>query len=299
MISASLTSLKAACVFSIDDAYVTPFKVFFHSLEATCSLPKDIAIYILHTDSLSQHSIGLLLSFLSNYNREPIFLDASHHVPDNLPIKDTDHVSTATFYRLFIANILPHDVDLAVYLDADMLALRSADFLFSRPVSNLVAAVDHCTPINGLRLWGDCGGEYFQAGVLVIPLKKWRDHHLAERFLRVINDERDRIQWWDQDVLNLALSGEFTRLPIWFNVCDSVVETLPHEELDQNAIIIHFSGNSKPWSWYHPSPYTDQWDAAYKEVFGVAFDRSSLKPHRKRVYKQIIHKLRAALSTRG
>lgn len=270
--------MNTACVFSIDDAYVMPFQVFFHSLETTCSIPPGTPIFILHTTSLSNHSIRELESFLSRYRRSGTFLDASHLIPTELPIRSGDHVSPATFYRLFIAEILPPEIDQAVYLDADMLALRSIADLFAIQVDALVAAADQCNPCEGIRLWGDKNGTYFNAGVLVIPVKRWLQQGLLQQFLNVLATEEQRILWHDQDILNITLTHHWQRLSVWLNVDVAVVYALPGPMIEEHARLIHFSGKSKPWNALNPSPFTSQWDQAYHEVFGEHFDRSPFLP---------------------
>jgi len=255
-----------------------PFQVFFHSLEVTSSLPSETPLFILHTDALSPGSIGLLNTFLSNYGRSARFLDASALIPEQLPIRDGDHVSAATFYRLFIADILPVDIDQAVYLDVDMLAVRSIDELFTLSVNALIAAADHCTPANGLRLWGDTGGSYFQAGALVIPLQAWRQQGISQVFIDVMQNYRDSIRWWDQDVLNIALRDRWQRFSIWMNTCEAVVRGFPAEQVHQSARLIHYSGSNKPWNSLNPSPFTSNWDDCYQAAFGEPFNRQALIP---------------------
>lgn len=270
--------LKSACVFCIDDAYLMPFQVFFHSLEATASIPPDAALFIFHTESLCTASITTLQAFLSHYGRTAAFVDTTALIPADLPIRPGDHVSPATFYRLFIAEILPPEIDQAVYLDSDMLALRSIARLFDETVQGLVAAADHCSPADELRLWGERGGTYFQAGVLVIPLNTWREQGILQQFLQVMASEHRRIQWHDQDVLNIALRNRWQRLPIWYNVCEAVHQILPLSLLETESALIHYSGSSKPWNAYHPSPFTDLWDQGYEATFHQAFDREALRP---------------------
>ena len=284
--------MKTACVFCIDDAYVMPFQVFFHSLEATSSLLADTPIFILHTTGLSGASIITLQDFLDRYGRTASFMDATDLIPSDLPIRPDDHVSPATFYRLFVAEILPSEIEQVVYLDADMLALRSIASLFAEPVHELVAAADHLAPSNQIRLWGECGGAYFQAGVLVIPLWLWRKQGILQRFLEVMANEQHRIQWWDQDVLNIALRDRWQRLPIWCNVCEAVHRALPASLIQEQTALIHYTGSSKPWNAYNPSPFTAHWDQGFASAFGRPFHRESLRPSlRSRAKSAIISRM--------
>lgn len=273
---------RSACIFSLDDSYILPFRVFFHSLCASNSIPKNCALFVLHTNSLSPESILLLQNFIGQYGFEIHFRDASDVIPSNLPIGERDHVSLSTFYRLFVAEILPQDVEHAVYLDSDMIVLRSIRELFYIELDepSLLAAVDHCAPAQGLRMWGAIGGGYFQAGVLVIPIKRWRERLLSSAFVQAMHAASDKIQWWDQDVLNLVIANNWTRLPIWFNVCHSHLALLEQPEIEERAYIIHYSGAHKPWNAYAASPLNHLWDSAYESLFGSKFDRMSLRPPR-------------------
>lgn len=277
--------MNSACVFSIDDTYVMPFQVFFHSLEATSSIPHDTPIFILHTDSLGHDSIAQITHFLATYSRSASYLDATDLIPRNLPIGDDDHVSPATFYRLFIAEILPPEIDQAVYLDVDMLALRSIAALFTEPVDDLVAAADQCSPADAIRLWGAKSGTYFQAGVLVIPLLQWRIERLANQFVDVMATQRSLIRWWDQDVLNIVLRDRWQRLPVWYNACEEVCFSTSLAEIEEHGRLIHFNGGRKPWNAHNPSPFTVHWDRCFYAVFGVPFDRAALLSQPRRSLK--------------
>jgi lipopolysaccharide biosynthesis glycosyltransferase len=255
-----------------------PFQVFFHSLEATNSLPASTPLFILHTEALSCASIRKIQDFLGRYGRSITFLNASQLIPKKLPIREGDHVSPATFYRLFIAQILPAEIHRAVYLDVDMLAVGSISELFTLSLNSLVAAADHCAPSEGVRLWGECGGNYFQAGVLVIPVDIWRKEALSTTFVQVMQTHEHAIRWWDQDVLNIALRDQWQRLSIWFNTCDNIVRTFPDETVHQFARLIHFSGNYKPWNSLNPSPFVSHWDDAYRDAFNQSFNRKLLMP---------------------
>jgi lipopolysaccharide biosynthesis glycosyltransferase len=268
---------KTALVFSIDDDFLLPFKVLFNSLENTNSIPGETQIFILHGEELETKSITDLNIYFQSFKREAIFLNPTHLLPSNLPYRASDHVSLATYYRLFISEILPAEIDYVVYLDSDMLALRSISNLFTDYTCDWIAAVDHCSPQDGIRIWGDRGGSYFQAGVLVIPLATWRREKIIDRFLEVIQNHNDEIKWWDQDVLNIVFRDCWQRIPIWYNVTSSIHGIYNYSQIEKFAILIHYSGDRKPWNFFTPSPYTTLWDNGYLAAFGVTFDRAALK----------------------
>ena len=263
-------------VFSIDDAYVMPFKVLWHSLIKTDSIPLNTPVFILHERSLSQGSIDELTNLIGNNGFACSFVDATPLLPGDLPIKDSDHVSKATFYRLYVASILPDNIKSVVYLDSDALVVRSIIALFYRELSAPVAAVDHLTPWNGLRLWGDISGSYFQAGVLIIDIDAWRKANYESVFWKILRDERSKIQCWDQCVLNIAFKDNWQRLPIWYNVSNRVRQLVDPERIDICGCFIHLDGAGKPWNSFSRKAHFLQWYEAYEQTFSSPFDVSAL-----------------------
>jgi lipopolysaccharide biosynthesis glycosyltransferase len=270
--------MSSACVFSIDDAYVMPFQVFFHSLHTTDSLPPEIPIYILHTSDLTTESINKLTSFLSIYGRLAEFIDASSAIPDRLHIPEGTYYSPATYYRLFVTNILPQHITHIVYLDVDLIAVRSIVSLFSFTFDDPIAAVDHLSPYHSIRIGRENADPYFQAGILLIALNKWRDLNLVSTFISIINNHWDSLKCVDQDVLNIALRDQWTRLPLGFNIEENAIRNIPFDWIEEHIKIAHFTGKNKPWNSYKPLPYVSHWDASYKAVFGIDFDREQFKP---------------------
>ena len=261
-----------ALVFSIDDQYLMPFQVLFHSLHKTESLLDNPPIFVLHEKNLSAESIATLREFLRKYGQEVIFVDTTNHVPDDLPLSEKDHVSKATFYRLFVAEILPPQITSALYVDSDTLVVRSIRELLHVELTCPVAAVDHLSPYDQLRLCGWSGGGYFQAGVILIDLNYWRENRCTELFVDIMKTQRHRIQWWDQDVLNIAFADNWQRLDVWFNVGHSAVACVPNEVLDDNARLLHYDGSHKPWIQSVQRPFKDRWLDAYRDSFGKEFE---------------------------
>ena len=284
--------MNKALVFSIDDSYVTPLKVLLYSLVGTESIPSECEIFVLCSKDLSGSSRNDLLAYAFLLQLEVRFIDVRLSNPSEMPISSSDHVSISTFYRLFVADILPDHIDIAVYLDSDMLAVRSIKSLFSLQLTSLVAAADHCEPSEAIRLWGPSSGTYFQAGVLVIPLRKWRELSLAREFRDTIKHSASLIRWWDQDVLNLVIADRWQRIPLWFNVCHNLANLIPLSQLLDNAALIHFSGSKKPWNSICTSPFSEQWYKTYADVFEQPFDRSPFSSQKQ--FK--IPRLRSTLS---
>jgi lipopolysaccharide biosynthesis glycosyltransferase len=148
-----------ALTFALDDAYAAPFKVLWHSLMATDSIPWGTPIFLLHGgDRLSAGVRRDLASYIGGYGRSMQFIDANHLLPRDLPIQWHNHATEAAFIRLFLGSALPTTITSAVYLDVDAVALHSLRELFELPLTAPIAAADHLAPAVALRLWGDRGG---------------------------------------------------------------------------------------------------------------------------------------------
>ena len=81
---------------------------------------------------------------------------------------------------------------------------------------------------------------YFNAGVMVMDLKRFRDTgliHAADEFLERTNYETPFV---DQEALNHAVDGAFVRLDRRWNVLAALGHADPW--------IIHYAGPYKPWS---------------------------------------------------
>ena len=272
-----------ALVFSIDDNYVMPFKVLWHSLMDTESVSAYTPIYILHEDSLSRKSIEDLTAFCGKYERSFIFLEAQDFVPDDVPLNA--HFTRATYYRLYLASILPNSVTSVVYLDSDAVAVRSVRELFDFDLTSPLAAVDHFNPRMALRLWGDTSAGYFQSGVLILDLTAWRTAGYEQVFTSIIHGEWDRIRWVDQDVLNIAFKEQWQQIPAWFNVHNGVRKEVGQQAINSNGRFIHLCGSAKPWKYnarkYDPkTPHAMQWYKAYEQCFGQPFAGGRLSRQR-------------------
>jgi lipopolysaccharide biosynthesis glycosyltransferase len=108
---------------------------------------------------------------------------------------------------------------------------------------------------------------YFNAGVLLINLEKWRSDHIEDDFVAVLNNYSDKIKYEDQDVLNVVLQDKKIFIPIKYNFQTPFFRKnfiwgyrKYEEEFKQDLndpVIVHYSTSNKPWNWnsYDPHPY--------------------------------------------
>ena len=92
-------------------------------------------------------------------------------------------------------------------------------------------------------------GRYFNSGVLLMDLTKWRQQKLAQKLFQWLEQVGGtKILWGDQDALNGVIDGEFVELPKNFN-CIVINNTTLNEDLQ--AVIVHYIDYVKPWHSYY------------------------------------------------
>jgi len=255
--------MNIAC--SINRTFIHPLCVMLHSLhEHTLHYVK---VFILHTE-LREDDIDYINNILKEDKRlELVFLKVktSTSALSNLK-KLRDGLSVETYYRLLLPLELPIDVGKVIYIDADIVVNDDVMKLYELDIENdyLGAVVEICeqfyqtTKLKSII-------DYFNAGVLLINLKKWRVDNFLNMCLLYAAEHPERIVMEDQDILNGTLNGTWKRVPLKWNVTRNLIfnkkdyyQYLDHEEVD-NAIeqpsLIHYTSNFKPWKLIDNHPY--------------------------------------------
>jgi lipopolysaccharide biosynthesis glycosyltransferase len=180
----------------------------------------------------------------------------------NLPVTKSRY-SIDTYTRLWAAEFFPQETDKILYLDADMVVVGDVRELWDTDLAGRIVAAatiprsERCRALGIPEQYG-----YFNAGVLLIDLARWRSERLHDHLLAYIADNPDKIVDVDQDVLNACLYLRRLPLPyIWNAIVLFFFDYFPlgisAEELrtiQENARIIHFNSDSKPWHYLcrHP-----------------------------------------------
>ena len=132
--------------------------------------------------------------------------------------------------------MLNSDIDKVLYLDSDIVVDKSLETLWNSNISNY--AVGCVTDMSEAkhdynRLDFDPKLGYFNAGVLLINLKYWRDHHIIDEFVNIIINHPEMIEQHDQDVLNIVLCKNKFTLPLTYNVQNGFLFKPEYLELDE------------------------------------------------------------------
>ncbi len=171
------------------------------------------------------------------------------------------HLNESTLLRLHIAEALPPDVDKVLYLDADTLVTGDVSEVFTCDLKdNTIAAVpDEYRPslnqhhaVRDLLAGEHRNDSYFNAGVILIDLERWRHLSVGSRARRLLDTNSSILRFPDQDALNIILNNDWSPLPARWNRLVSPLRSVPTgvdaDLLLRTKGVIHFVGPIKPWN---------------------------------------------------
>jgi len=263
---------KVDVVFSTDAHYVQHFCVALTSLLENNL--KYIDRIFLITDIDEKKLLEKTLSFIySKYRKEVTCLTIDNSIIANFKVDS--YISQASYYRLFLSEILPTDVDKVLYLDSDLVVIGDLESLtgldFTTRINGntkskntstannchgdlYLYAVNEMKWENSERLqgFGLSGTKYFNAGVLLINLKKWRTEKITAKLISIALNFKKQLKWWDQDVLNIAFENQWGEINFSFNTVNLVFEE--EKKFKKQSAIIHYTGSSKPWQFRNRHP---------------------------------------------
>jgi lipopolysaccharide biosynthesis glycosyltransferase len=273
-----VSSHRVWLLFGCDDAYSRPLAVALASTLGHVHADNEVNVVIVD-NGISPNSRSRL-DRVARRARPDVQLNwvdaASLDLSD---LRAQRHISASSYLRLFVDLALPTDAARVVYLDSDLLVrtdiapLHDAD-LRGKTIGAVrdMAIADFGHPWSGVPDAAERGllaKPYFNAGVLVIDLERWRGHDRGGE-LRAC--ARSNYLNLDQDPLNDVLRDDWHPLELTWNVQAALVRLHalpPHawvrelasqrEQLVRDTRIVHFSWNIKPWHAMSTHPYVAEW----------------------------------------
>jgi len=172
-----------------------------------------------------------------------------------------------------LLKVLPYDISRILWLDADLIINKNIDSFYNQTIDgySLVACDDHNQNIGKLRdnLGMSKEQKYFNAGILLFNIDYLRSHFSPDYLIEYAVNNKEKIIWHDQDVLN-AVCGTSAKIleNTIYNRQIFSYSVITEDELNQisnSACIIHFLGKIKPWYvWYSCRAYSLWREAAKK-----------------------------------
>lgn len=264
-------------VLASDNRYVQHCAVVITSIIEN-NINEDVVFYIL-TEGIDENNKEKLHSVEKKYGKTIFIRIVPSDIVKGLPMPSymSDHISIATYYRLFAASLLPDTLDKIIYLDSDIVVRQRISDLWNIEMGDSPLAA-----VYQANEWADNNGTwerlnisredgYFNAGVLMINLKYWREQNVQKKLLNYIEKYYEKIHSHDQDTLNavlgsktISLNCKWNLLPFFFE--DYTRYSFPQKanlELINDAIknpaIVHFVYKPKPWEAGCSNPFRSEY----------------------------------------
>jgi lipopolysaccharide biosynthesis glycosyltransferase len=216
-------------------------------------------VHFIDTGMSAEH-LEYIKGLCDRYNHKIIVYDSNvivGKINDMGITVPTDGNNISTLIRLFMYEIIPDDIDKAIYLDTDTLVTGSFNELKNLDFTECISAVKDANYdfyINRLKSIGV--STYFNAGFMFINLKKMRAKlHNVDMFNFISNN----YLFADQDILNIIFCDDIRVLPPKYNSTSRYRVVRPNNirkwigsdaeiysiedlrEAKNNPVVIHFT----------------------------------------------------------
>lgn len=236
--------------FACDDNFVKFTIVTLKSIMMNASKDYNYKAYVLNTN-IGEKYKKIAYDVVKDYpNFELEFEDVKDYIDsikDRLPLRD--YYSLTTYFRLFISEMHP-EYDKAIYIDSDTIIEGDFAELYNHDLGNNLVGACHeqamvQTDVYGKYVEVNLGLDrynYFNAGMLVINCKLWREECVLDQFIDLIGIYNCRVTQ-DEDYLNIICDKRVC----WIEDCwnTEVYEEIKYK--DDEIKMIHYIMWAKPW----------------------------------------------------
>ncbi len=253
-------------VYACNEGYARHMAVSMLSLLDRNQRERELVVYLISL-GITAESRDKLSSIASRYGRTLHIIEFDDLRQQFDYEIDTRGFDISAMARLFVGRLLPEHVKRVLYLDCDTVVTRSIRELWETDLSgNLLAAVMEPTIYDAVK--EDIGfskeDPYFNSGVLLIDLDRWRQTDAEKRILGFYQEKGGALFCCDQDAINGALKGEIRSVSPRFNFFPNYryfsYRTLVHHapwygavtreafrKAKERPAVIHYAGDERPW----------------------------------------------------
>ena len=222
--------------FSSDNNYARYLALSLATILDSKEDDDNLHFYILD-GGLSEDSKRKILNLKKIADFDIDFIQVDEEKFNDCPLVKGERLTRATYFRLLIPDLIP-DVDKILYMDCDIQVKTSLEELFSYDIEDCyLAAVEdvdaekNCKRLNLKK--------YFNAGVLLLNLAKFREINFTSKIFDWIALHKDQIVFHDQDVLNLYFADNVKFLDKKWNL-QGILKSVKFRKEYKEGNLIHF-----------------------------------------------------------
>lgn len=235
-----------------------------------------IKIYLI-TDGLTKENKQKLEEVLKLHPSSIEYVKPKEELLKFCPNTNNSWQSMATYYRLFIPEIIPEEK--VLYLDSDIIVRSSLKELYDKEMGNNlilgVEDIDEKDDIKRLNI-----PQYINAGVLLMNIKKLKEEKYVEKMFKCLLEKKERIKKHDQDIINLTCYENIGKIERQWNTQVRRKGTSEFEKIE-NPKILHFISPKKPWTILKPLTST-KWHKEYFKYLEFTEFKDFIKEYKKK-----------------
>jgi len=266
------SSSPLTLMFVADENYAAPLAATLYSALVNLSRPTDVEVFLVH-GPMSDDTMDRLRALVDR---------SVHRVTLHfLPVREDaalgkwslqleDVWTPTTFFRLLVEQLIPPAHPRVLYLDCDLIVEGDLLELWNTDLDGhtIAAAPERSVscPKFGIARWQELGlpptAPYFNAGLMLIDMARWRARTYGERVLEYLHDHGDSLRIkGNQEGLNAILAGDWAPLDPSWNVLNwyydarwfdsarygPIPSRRDRPRILREANVIHFTTRFKPW----------------------------------------------------
>jgi len=203
-------------------------------------------------------------------------------------------LTALTYARLSAAEYLPTESRRVILMDSDTLVLADIGLLAATDLEGATVAatqdpyIPFVSSVGGLRQYAALGlrpgARYFNAGVMLIDVARWRSERVGQSAFAFIRRHWRTLQQHDQDALNAVLAGRWKEIDPRWQAQPRTANSLGAPAVN-DPYIVHFSGQLKPWLY----PGRDRADALFYQVVDRTAWRGDRPPRKLRSWGMALY----------
>lgn len=268
---------KINVVLATDEKYVQHLVVTLTSILENTNVPNRLHFKIID-GGIQEYSKDFLIRLVKRYESALTFERIDFRKLTGVFI--SEHITEASYYRLFISELFDEKVKKVIYLDCDVLVRKDIIDFYNIDIGNNVLGAIRINEYDGYdQIDIPEGFYYFNAGVLLINLNEWRRFNVLGKSIHYIQNYPNKLIAHDQSVLNSLLYDKWYQISYGWNLRTQLFSmdanlagydnNIAFQKTKNNPSIVHFTTSSKPWHYLSNHPF--------KEDYFYYLDKSGLK----------------------
>lgn len=194
-------------LYQFNEAYVVFAGVSMTSLFENNTDIQELQIYVLG-ENISEESKRKLKRNAEKYKRNIIFYETEQLVEHMKEIGIPSYRNSyATNMKMFVPQFFDKSVDRLLYIDSDTIIKASISDLYMMDMKDKPVAMglDAMGGRHKLYIGLNRHDNYFNAGIILYDMQKWRKDRCTEKILYHVKNVRAHYMSPDQDLLNVVL----------------------------------------------------------------------------------------------